>query len=209
LGAYDKQFAKGWRLIDGELNRWKLTCGLWDQATERRSRKVSARLSGLGILAGVLGGLALAFTAQSLPWLAAAVGLVAAVPVGGGVAAALGRSELAVRTPAGFAKRQLVEGFRRFFEVSEGRHAREAADRGELRLYSAWAVALGELGHWQSAMTAAALPPSTPGVMDTHHIALMSVAAHTASTPPSSSGSGGGGSSGVGGGAGGGGGGSW
>ena len=79
---------------------------------------------------------------------------------------AMNADELPIRTPEGFARRQQVEGFRRFFVASEGRHAREAAERGELRLYSAWAVALGELDRWNKAMAATALPTETSGVAE-------------------------------------------
>jgi hypothetical protein len=86
-----------------------------------------------------------------------------------------------------------------------------------LRLYSAWAVALGELDHWTRAMESAALPETTPGVSDAGRLGALSTAMQVASTePPSrlSSGLGRDGDSssssgGVGGGAGGGGGDSW
>lgn len=216
LKKYSKRFADGWKLIDDELTHWQKTCGLWDRAAEERSRSVTRKVFGIGVLAALLGLVGLYVLGGSYLWVSLVVAAVTAVPVGAAVAVMANDREYAIRTPAGFAQRQLVEGFRRFFEVSEGRHAREAADRGDLRLYSAWAVALGELERWKSAIATAALPPHTPGVSDVRYISGLSAATHTASTEPSSSnGSGGGGSSfsssggDVGGGAGGGGGGSW
>ncbi len=218
LDAYHANFAEGWKMIEADLTKWQRTCGLWDGKVENRSLKAGRRVLWVAIGAAVIGGAALVFTVASLLWAAVAVSAVSSILVGAGAAAMINTGELAVRTPEGFAKRQLVEGFRRFFEVSEGRHAREAAERGDLRLYSAWAVALGELGRWNDAMSSAALPPSTPGVSDTNNFVLFSAATHTATTPPRESSGGSGGSShssysgssgGVDGGAGGGGGGSW
>lgn len=219
LGTYDATFAAGWKLIGAELRRWRQGSGLWDDSAEDAARTRQRVLVVAGALAAIGGGflIHLAVTAHLL--LAAAVAATAGLLVGVGAGAALSGRELPVRTAVGFAQRQLVEGFRRFFEVSEGRHAEEAATRGVLREYSAWAVALGELDHWTGALAAAALPPDTPGLRDTRRIRTLSADARTTSTPPSSTASGGsggvsGGSSsgsgaGVGGGAGGGGGGRW
>ena len=220
LKKYDAMFAQGWDLIRDELTRWKDTSEYWDHAAEQRSKARAAVLDTLAVIAAIAGGIGLFFTAASFPWLAVLLAAVSSVLVGAGVAAQLNDPELAVRTPEGFAQRQLVEGFRRFFEQSEGRHAREAAERGDLRLYSAWAAALGELDRWRDAMAKAALPSSTRGVGDASRFVWLSAGAHAAVTPPSASIGGGGtggaggsysggGSSGVGGGAGGGGGGSW
>lgn len=222
LGKYDRRFADGFRMVAEELTDWRRTCELWDHAAEQRNRNVARWVTGIAIVAVLCGAVALLMTA-SLPVTAYAVAAAAAFFAGAGASMLMSRNELAVRTPAGFAKRQLVEGFRRFFAASEGKHARAAADRGELRLYSAWAVALGELDHWNRAMASASLPPSTTGVAETTAFVALSASVPTAtsatssgsSSSSSSSGSGysdGGGYSGggdVGGGAGGGGGSSW
>lgn len=172
-------------------------------------------------IAAVLGGAVALFLTASQPVTAYLVAAAAAFFAGAGASVLTSGGELPVRTPEGFAKRQLVEGFLRFFAASEGRHARAAADRGELRLYSAWAVALGELDHWNKAMTEASLPPSTEGVAETTAFLALGAGVQTATSAPSSGSSSssssdggysGGGYSGggdVGGGAGGGGGGSW
>jgi uncharacterized membrane protein len=104
-----------------------------------------------------------------------------------------------------------VESFRRFLHSSEGYHAEEAAKRGVLREYTAWAVAVGEVDHWRRAMAAAVNVPPDPMAMTYATMTpLLLSSTHSAATAPSSSGGGGsfGGGS-VGGGAGGGGGGSW
>ncbi|MQA24585.1 MAG: DUF2207 domain-containing protein [Micromonosporaceae bacterium] len=222
LDKYDSRFAKGWDMIGNELTRWRDRSGFWDRRAERRSTATQTAVFRVAALAAIAGAIGLLLTAAHLLWAALLIAAVSAALVGAGVAARVNRNELMVRTPEGFAKRQLVEGFRRFFAQSEGRHAREAAERGDLRLYSAWAAALGELDHWTDAMAAAALPPSTPGVADGRHFSALGVGALTASTAATSRslGSGGGGGSGssfssggssggVSGGAGGGGGGSW
>jgi len=214
LTAYSEEFAKGWKLIDAELSHWQDTSGLWDRAAERRATKIATNVVAVGALAGAFGALALFLTAAVFASVAVVIPTASSVLVGAGVAALLNLGELAVRTPQGFAHRQLVEGFRRFFQVSEGRHAREAVDHGVLRLYSAWAVALGELDHWTRAMESAALPETTPGVSEAGRLGALSTAMQVASTEPPSSGLGRDGDSssssgGVGGGAGGGGGDSW
>jgi uncharacterized membrane protein YgcG len=129
---------------------------------------------------------------------------------GAGAAAAVRAWELRVRTPAGSGLWLRTESFRRFLAGSEAHHAEEAAKRGYLREYTAWAVAVGEIDRWSRAVAAssAAADPTTaryavlaPGLLS---------ATSASSVEPSSSGSGGGGGGGgVGGGAGGGGGGSW
>jgi hypothetical protein len=210
LGGFDPQFADAWKLVGNELEGWRRTCGLWDPAGDRRRALVRV----LGVLAGVAG-LALAGVGAALAaragagWLVvvAAGGLLA----GAGAAAAVGAWELRVRTPAGSALWLRTESFRRFLAASEAHHAEEAAKRGHLRQYTAWAVAVGELDRWSRAVAASSVPAADPAVA--RYPLLGPTLLHDTSrsvTEPSSGGSGGGGSGGgVGGGAGGGGGGSW
>jgi uncharacterized membrane protein len=118
-----------------------------------------------------------------------------------------------VRTPAGSAAWLRVESFRRFLAESEAFHASEAAKRGVLREYTAWAVAVGEIDRWQRAISAAAIPPQVSGVSYAYAAPFLIASTASTATAPTSSGGGGfgggfGGGS-VGGGAGGGGGGSW
>ena len=154
LGSYDSNFARAWQHLQGQLLAWRDTSGMWDPAGG--TRKVTARVLGIiGVVVGALGaagGGALA-NQRGPAWLvlAAAGGAVA----GAGLAAALRAWELRVRTPAGSAAWLRVESFRRFLAGSEAYHAEEAAKRGVLREYTAWAVAVGEIDRWQRAVSAA------------------------------------------------------
>ncbi len=206
LGKYDKGFAAAWSAVGASLQSWADASGFWDRRANRRT--VLARvLGGLGLLLG-LGIVVLSAvltTRSGAPWLAGVAlgGLLA----GGSVAALVRAWELKVRTPQGTAAWLRVESFRRFLAASEAYHAEQAAARGVLREYTAWAVAVGEIDRWTHAMESATDIPDrsalTYAVIAPHLVS----ATHTASTAPSSSGGGGGG--GVGGGGGGGGGGSW
>jgi uncharacterized membrane protein len=164
----------------------------------------------IGGLAGVLGlgGVALG-GALAARWGAAwlPLVLVAGLVSGAGIAAAVRGWELRVRTPAGSGLWLRVESFRRFLAGSETFHAEEAAKRGLLREYTAWAVALGEIDRWRRAVETSTVIPRDAGLGYVHMAPLLMAGTTAASTAPSSSGSGGGGS--VGGGGGGGGGGSW
>ncbi len=217
LGSYDQRFAVGFRMVADELTAWRQSCELWDHGAERRNHRVAAWVKTLGVLAVLGGAVALLVAASPAPVLAYLAAAVSGFFAGAGTSMAMNADELPIRTPEGFARRQQVEGFRRFFVASEGRQVREAAERGELRLYSAWAVALGELDRWNKAIAATALPRETSGVAEITNLVALNSTVHMATTAPSSSGGGSGSSSGggysgggsVGGGGGGGGGGSW
>jgi hypothetical protein len=209
LGNYDSNFARAWQHLQGQLLAWRDSSGMWDPGGG--ARKITARVLGIiGVVVGALGaagGGALA-NQRGPAWLilAAAGGAVA----GAGLAAALRAWELPVRTPAGSAAWLRVESFRRFLAESEAYHAEEAAKRGVLREYTAWAVAVGEIDRWQRAVSAASIAPETAGLSYAYMAPLLLSSTTSAATAPSSSGGGGGfGGGGVGGGAGGGGGGSW
>lgn len=205
LGSYDPAFASAWSDLGTVLQTWKASSGLWDPTGRRRM--VRTRIFGaLGVVVGAIGtGLAAAMAARhGAGWLPLVVpfGALAAASV-----AALVRSwELKIRTPRGSGLWLRIESFRRFLAGSEAHHAEEAAKRGVLREYTAWAVALGEIDRWQRAVQASTVTDTA--ALSYVHVApaLMASTARTA-TAPSSSGGGGGGS--VGGGGGGGGGGSW
>lgn len=215
LGEYDKSFAAGWKAIDGQLKGWQRWSGLWDERRQGRNTAIALILLGVSLVAVTVVGIALASglgrSAGAAVGLAAGAGLL----FGAGLRAAFGIRTLAVRSPAGFGLWLRTEGFRRFLAESEGQHARWAADHGLLREYSAWAVALGELDHWNQAAAQAGIPPTDPGLTTTTAFVGLSIAARTTSVQPSSGGSGfsggGGGFSGGGfsGGVGGGGGGGW
>jgi hypothetical protein len=209
LGTYDEGFADAWRSLGRELGAWERASGLWDPAGDRRR----ARARVLGVVAGVAG---LLLTAQSAVWAAGSgPGWLALVAVGGllagaGAAAALRAWELRVRTPAGSGLWLRTESFRRFLAGSEAHHAEEAARRGHLREYTAWAVAVGELDRWSRAVAGSSTARADPAAARYPLLAPALVSGTSGSSArPSSSGSGAGGGGGVGGGAGGGGGGSW
>src|SRR5918994_1200946 len=150
LGGYDANFARAWAQLGGQLSAWRETDGFWERGGG--GRKVAVRV--LGIVGGVLGTLAAAgggalANRYGAPWLALAAA--GGAPAGAGLAAALRAWELHVRTPAGSAAWLRVESFRRFLAESEAYHAEEAAKRGVLREYTAWAVAVGEIDRWQRA----------------------------------------------------------
>lgn len=202
LGSYDAQFASAWSDLDRDLQGWKDRSGLWDQAGDRRRTSTLVGGSILGV-AGAVATFALSM-AGLLPLVA-----VAAFGAGAGALGVITAWELRVRSTVGSALWLRVESFRRFLAESEAQHVDWAVQNGLLRQYTAWAVAVGEIDHWNHAVQASTLAPSTdPGAM---HLSLLAPtlvsSTGSAATAPSSSGSGGGG--GVGGGSGGGGGGSW
>ncbi len=210
LGKHDADVAKAWVAIDRGLKGWLKGSELWDPRGDRHR----ALAIGFGIAVAVLGTLAVMGGAaiavrQGPAWLVltAAGGAV----LGFGWAAATRSGELRVRTPIGSGLWLRVESFRRFLAASEAEHVRAAAEHGNLREYSAWAVAVGEVDHWTAAVKAAGLPAAAVG--GTVLLApYLGGAMHGSVTTPTSSGGGGmsgGFGGGVGGGGGGGGGGSW
>jgi Predicted membrane protein (DUF2207) len=210
LGSYDPAFSSAWSDLGSRLSGWRDGSGLWDHGSQTR-RVLAIVLGGLVLLLGAAaaaGGGALAgrFGPQYLPL--AAVG---GVLFGAGLAAVLGAWELPVRTAAGSGLFLRVESFRRFLAESEAYHAEEAAKRGVLREYTAWAVALDEIDRWSRAVSSSTVIPEDAGLHYIHIAPLLLASTVTASTQPRSSGGGGGGFGGgsIGGGAGGGGGGSW
>ncbi|HYJ72997.1 MAG TPA: DUF2207 domain-containing protein [Actinomycetota bacterium] len=213
LGSYDPSFASAWQLVGSELDGWRRTSPLWDPAGDRR-RALALTLGAVAGVAGLLltalgGALASRWGAGWLV-LAAAGGVLA----GAGAAAVVRAWELRVRTMAGSGLWLRTESFRRFLAGSEAHHAEEAAKRGYLREYTAWAVAVGELDRWSRAVAASSAAQADPGAARYPVMvpALLSGSSEASKQPSSSGSSGGwssGGGGGVGGGAGGGGGGSW
>jgi len=213
LGSYDADFTKGWSQLKGELDDWLHGSAHWD--TAGRQRRTVVRIAGaIALVIGlVIGGFAAAAGARSGLGPAPLIAAGAAI-AGAALGAIISSYELLVRTETGSALWLRVESFRRFLENSEARHVEEAAEKGVLRHYTAWAVALGETRAWTRAVEAAA--DGNPQVRSTigrdlaflHVGSSITSAAKSASTAPSSS-DGGGFSGGSGGGGGGGGGGSW
>jgi hypothetical protein len=218
LGSYNPSFAVAWRRIGGQLEHWHWTSDLWDPAGDVR-RRLARRL---GAVAAV-GGLAVAALggggANRWGWGWLAVLAWGALLAGAGLAAAVCAWELRMRTPKGSGLWLRVESFRRFLAQSEAHHADEAAKRGVLRQYTAWAVAVGELDRWSRAVAASATAADPIGVRYSRAaVWLPDSTSETLIEPTRSSGDGGGrsgggwsggGGGGVGGGSGGGGGGDW
>jgi hypothetical protein len=210
LGKYDPSFASMWGLIDRQLQDWSQNSELWDPAGRRNQRRALV----LGVLAVVAGAIigalgTLAVVGQGTAWIP--VVAAGALLAGAGIAAVSSAFELLVRTPQGSGLWIRVESFRRFLHDSEGPQAEEAAKRGVLRQYTAWAIALDEVQHWSKAVKAAGTSISSIDRSGLGYVYLAPVlmqTAHATSVAPSSSGVGGGGG-GAGGGFGGGGGGSW
>ena len=213
LDEYDEDFTDGWNRLGNELGDWLHGAPHWDHRGRRR--RTLARVGGAAMLlvGGAIGAIATVAAARNGGNAVVGIGIGAAL-VGLGIGTLASSFELLIRTEAGSAMWLRIESFRRFLQNSEARHVDDAAERGVLRHYTAWAVALGESRAWTSAVESAAsgnpeLRSSLATDLAFVHVGSSIVSASsTASTAPSSS-SGGGFSGGVGGGGGGGGGGSW
>ncbi len=212
LGSYDKRFTEGWARLKGELDDWLNGSAHWDSSGRRR--RTVARLAGTATFLVGLAVLAFGVVGASRDGGGEATIVIGAAIAGIGAAVVIHSFELLVRTEMGSAYWLRVESFRRFLHNSEARHVNEAAEKGVLRHYTAWAVALDEADNWFEAVdTAARNNPALRSNFgrDLAFVALgshIATASNAASTAPSSSG-GGGFSGGAGGGGGGGGGGSW
>ncbi len=210
LGSYDRSFASMWAGIDTKLSAWSMSSELWDPMGRRRQSRAAV----LGVVAVVVGAVVGAYGTLSVVGHGAGwIPLVAvgALVAGAGLAATSSAFELLVRTPHGSGLWIRVESFRRFLHESEGPQAEEAAKRGVLRQYTAWAIALDEVQHWSKAVKAAGPNISAIDQTGLNYVFLAPLfmqSAHATSVTPTSSGVGGGGG-GAGGGFGGGGGGSW
>jgi uncharacterized membrane protein YgcG len=214
LGTYDPSFAAAWREIGEELAAWQRTCGLWDPAGDLH-RKLAWVLGAVvavgGLVIAGLGGAA----ASRWSWVWLALVAWGALLAGAGLAALARGWELRVRTPWGSELWLRVESFRRFLAGPQAQHLEEAANRGVLGEYTAWAVALGEIDRWSRVVAASARCANDPvGRRYSRMAPYLPPAAQSSTVEPSSSGSssgggGGGSGGGSGGGAGGGGGGSW
>jgi Predicted membrane protein (DUF2207) C-terminal domain len=191
LGSYDQDFGRAWTRLDTQLEDWRDASGLWDPRGDRR-RWLAL---GLGILAAILFtagvfGAALMAGRDGSSWLPAVAG--AAALAAAGLAAAVSAWELRIRTAEGSGLWLRVESFRRFLAGSEAYHAEEAAKRGVLREYTAWALALGEIDRWSRAVAASSLTPTEAGVGYAYMAPLLLYSTTSTATAPSSSGSGGG-----------------
>lgn len=215
LGAYDKDFTSVWKRIRGEQRRlvdesgwWSRPIAGWHGPSLRRSVPIVIMIlvflafggAFATIVAAIFGGLGNPISAVAVSILAVAL-----------VSFLVYRTMLPSRTATGSALTLRTESFRRFLEGSEGRHVDWAWERGVVREYSAWAVALGAADAWSRAIEASNIPDRDVARRGPLLIHTYSGSFASAHTPPSSSGGGGGGfgGGGVGGGGGGGSSGSW
>ncbi|MCC5953986.1 MAG: DUF2207 domain-containing protein [Acidimicrobiia bacterium] len=213
LGSYDSGFATAWSALGSAIDRSVQDRG-WLRPGEGQRRALGffggLAMAGVGLV-WTLGGAAGRWPAESAVGWAVLVPGALLVGLGLGCWATLGG--LRARSAQGFSVWAQVEGFRQFMAGSEGEHAREAAERGVLRQYAAWAVALDEVERWDKACSAAGVDPTDGWMVGGVglHMGVRSLRTTTIAsrTDPSSSSGGGGGGGSVGGGGGGGSRGSW
>ncbi len=185
LNSYDPRFARTWRAIGDRLENWRNSCGLWDPAGERRCvrvRLVGGLATVVGLVVLIVGGVLSVSPGGAWP---AVVGSGAAV-AGAGLAALIVGWKLRLRTPAGADLWARTESFRRYPARSEGRHAEDAAGRGLLLHYTAWAVAVGQADRWSRAVAESSVPPNHPGAHLLTVLPHLPAAAHKASNTPHS-----------------------
>lgn len=228
LGKRNKSFATTWLTIHRQQSRVASEAGWWSRggpgtSTSRPTRLLHGVTTVLAVAAVIVVAIA-AVSVWKLHSVASSplVALAASAVVVLVTAAVAYRAMFASRTVVGSALTVRTEGFRRFLIASEGRHVEWAWERGLVREYSAWAVALGAARAWSKAVEAS----NIPDVREVLDGALMVHSSSSAFTPPrsvthpssgsgsgysggSSGGGGGGGGSGVGSGGGGGSSGSW
>ncbi|WP_330342987.1 DUF2207 family protein [Streptomyces sp. NBC_00557] len=195
---YDTTFQAGWSLLARRLEDWQAASGLWDAASVRRAR--AGRYAGI---AGAVLGFVIAVVGAGLGGSRHAAGgpvLVAgAVLFGTGLAMARQAWELHRRTPDGSAQWLRVEAFRRYPADPSAHPGTEPLDDDQVRLCTAWAVALGLDDTWRHAVETTAVPTRRPS---SHAVrpgpapaaGLVASAALASTTASSGGGSSGGGS---------------
>jgi uncharacterized membrane protein len=217
LGTYDASFANAWKKAASSIGVWAASSGTFRRRPPGQVGQSLLVTAGACTLVPLVfvGGRIVSALAGSVDVLFTPVAaVVLAVVVPGAVAVAVYQRLWRSLSARGSAIALRSESFRRFLHDSEAQHVEWAWQNGLLREYSAWAVALGEVTAWNTAMAASSIPPAE--VMSSTNVlvpALYASSFSSTTTAPSSSGSGGGGgfSGGgfSGGGGGGGGGGSW
>lgn len=213
LGEYDEGFTAVWKAVQREQRRFAGAAGWWSRGGPGRSGTAPAKVAlGVGVAsAAVLAAVVVLGTDTAWRVLASpavAIGIGVVVPLL--VAAVAYRGLFPARTATGSALTLRTESFRRFLAASEGRHVDWAWERGLVREYSAWAVALDTADAWKRAIESSNIPDPDVALAGPLLVYTASSAFRASHTPPSSSGGGGGvGGGGVGGGGGGGSSGSW
>jgi len=213
LGTYDKDFTAVWNSIKAEQRRFAGAAGWWSRGgpgssgTSPAAVAVGVALVALVVLVGSIvlrSESAAAWRVLASPAVALALGFV--LPL---LAAFAAYSSLfPARTATGSALTLRTESFRRFLEASEGRHVDWAWERGLVREYSAWAVALDAADAWKRSIESSNIPDPQVALAGPLLVYTAASSFRASHTTPSSSGGGGSGG-GVGGGGGGGSSGSW
>lgn len=209
LGSYDTTFAEAWRRARKLQEDQVAGSGWWTRFgpgnSGIRGRSMVNLIALLGGTASI--GLVAAAIVGLVPNLVLALALALVVPAAAAIAAYA--RLLPARSPSGSALALRTESFRRFLDASEGQHVDWAWERGVLREYTAWAVALGAADAWSKALERSSVVPDDPSFTRPLLFATMASTISSAHTQPSSSGSGGFSGGSVGGGGGGGRSGSW
>lgn len=200
LGRYQPTLGAVWSRLTADQNRFVKDQRWWVDRGPGTGNTI-----GLGVSVTALIGVPAATIAALVLWVLGwwdswIVCAVAALALGAGTAAIAYEPLRSRRSAQGSALALRTESFRRFLASSEGQHVDWAWERGVLREYTAWAVALGAAAAWGRAIDASAVPPSDvaalmpPAVFERQ---LSSIEASRTPPPPpsSSSGSSGGGSS--------------
>ena len=213
LGAYDEDFTAVWKSIKAEQRRFAGTAGWWSRGGPGSSGTSPAAVVSVVALVAVvalIGSIALrsessaGWRVLASPAVALALGFV--VPLLAAFAAYGGL--FPARTATGSALTLRTESFRRFLAASEGRHVDWVWERGLVREYSAWAVALDAADAWKASIESSNIPDPQVAIGGPLLVYTAASSFRASHTTPSSSGGGGGGG-GVGGGGGGGSSGSW
>ena len=213
LGTYDEKFTAVWKTVQREQRRFAGAAGWWSRGGPGSSGTAPAKVAVAVALASVAVLVAAVVLGTDTAWRilaspAVAIGIGFVVPLL--VAAVAYRRLFPARTATGSALTLRTESFRRFLAASEGRHVDWAWERGLVREYSAWAVALGAADAWTRAIESSNIPDPDVALAGPLLVYTAGSAFRASHTPPSSSGGGGGGGGGgVGGGGGGGSSGSW
>lgn len=198
LGRYQPSIGGVWARLTADQNKFVKQNGWWVDRGPGTGNTV-----GLGASVAVVVGVPVMAVAALVVWASGwwsswVVCAIAALALGVGAAAVAYEPLRARRSAQGSALALRTESFRRFLASSEGQHVDWAWERGVLREYTAWAVALGAAAAWGKAIDASAVPPSEltsfvpPAVFERH---LSSIESARTPPPPPSTGGGGGGSS--------------
>jgi hypothetical protein len=215
VDGYDPRFAAVWGRLAEHQQHVADHHGWWRNPVRVSQAGSASAITGAGMLTAlalgsltVVGWINRLEPTAALAWLGslpAATAIVAAASclIGWLVASVLRPA----RTAEGSALAVRTLSFRRFLVESEGRHVEEAWQRGVLREYTAWAVALDTADTWRQAASGARVPAEalaslSSGALLLNHRSDVARAHTRPSNGSSSSGGGGFGSVGSGGGGG-------